>query len=383
MTPLIPQTHSPGPTDTGRLVSLDVFRGATIAWMILVNSVIHGGPNMGPFAHGKWNQITPTDWVFPFFLFIMGVAMPFSFARWSGDDNKPFRLYARMIRRMLLLFLLGWLTHLTPDFNWRELRVLGTLPRLGLCYLIVGMIVLHFGRRTQLQMLAALLLSYWALMVWVPFPGKAEFAWASGDNLAQYIDRLVLGVHMQRPNNLETKGILSTLPAIAITLAGCQCGAWIRTRRHTGLELTNGLFVCGTAGMILSLFWYFWVPFGQALWTPSYALFVTALAMLVLATAYWAIEIKGCRFGVRFCTVFGANAILAYTGAVILSKLIPTLCCLPLDGKYVDLRRYIYEGFLAPLAGRYCGSMLWAILCVAFWWCICAFLYRKRIFLRV
>ena len=310
----------------GRLISVDVFRGAAIAFMIFVNNVIKTGLDMGPFAHGGWNEITPTDWVFPFFLFIMGVSMPFSFARRLEQPGGRSGLYVRIVRRTMLLFLVGWAIHLTPELNWRELRILGILPRIGLCYLFTALIVLHCGRRGQMGAMAALLLGYWALMQWVPFPGKAEFAWARGDadsanNLAQYIDRLVLGVHMDRPYDMETKGILSTLPAITNTLAGYLCGEWIRSRRSAPLEAANGLFVWGTlrAGRRHLLAFLDAVRGGPL--DAQLRLFMSGMAMLILAVCYWAVDIRGGRVGVGFCVVFGANSIFAFAGSQILSRL--------------------------------------------------------------
>jgi predicted acyltransferase len=373
---------------------------------------------MGPFAHGEWNEITPTDWVFPFFLFIVGVSMPFSFARRLDQPGRRRWLYVRIARRTAMLFLVGWAIHLTPDLNWRELRVLGVLPRIGLCYLFTALIVLHFGRRVQITALAALLLGYWALMEWVPFPGKAEFAWARGDaesanNLAQYLDRLILGVHMDRPYDMETKGILSTLPAITNTLAGYLSGEWIRSRRSapltparpqktggeegtpprnplpetsradSALEVTNGLFVWGTLGLLVAIFWSYWAPFGLGLWTPSCALFMSAMGMLILAVCYWAVDVRGGRVGVGFCVVFGANSIFAFAGSQIVSRLIGRVPWLPLGGEEVSLCDYAYKGMLSPLAGPYWGSILWGLLHVALWWSVCAVLYRSRIFIKI
>ena len=181
----------------------------------------------------------------------------------------------------------------------------------------------------------------------------------------------------------ETKGILSTLPAITNTLAGYLCGVWIRSRRSAPLELTNGLFVWGTIALIVAIFWRFWVPFGVGVWTPSCALFLSGMGMLILAVCYWAIDIKGGRVGVGFCVIFGANSILAFAGSQILSRLVGRIQWLPLGGEEVSLRDYVYGGLLSPLAGPYWGSILWGLLHVALWWSVCAVLHRKRIFIKI
>ena len=380
----------PAPPKPGRLTSLDIFRGATIALMILANC--HGADgkanNLGPLQHGGWHQMTLTDWIFPFFIFIMGVAMPFSFSRRLAEPNGKLRLHLQLVRRCLLLFLLGWLIHLSPQFAWKELRILGVPPRLGLCYLFAGLIALHFGRRMRLALIPLLLLGYWALMVYVPFPGKTDDPWARGgrnapENLTQYIDQKVLGVHLESPYDMESKGILSTVPAITNALVGFLCGVWLRSSRSP-LELSNGLFVGGTLFVVAGLIWHdLGVPFNQGLWTPSFAALTCGLAMLALAACYWRIDISGRSLFNSFFLVFGANSLFAFMGHQVLRKYLDIPKVFELAGQAVPFRTFVYSKYLAPWAGPLGGSLLYALVNVAFWWTLCWILWRRRIFIKV
>jgi predicted acyltransferase len=382
MAGMTPENHFGVGANSGRLVSLDLFRGATIAFMIFVNSVVENdGLHFGPFAHGRWGTATPTDWVFPLFLFIVGVAMPFSFEKRLAVPGGRALLYVQIVKRTALLVLLGWLINLTPAFKWSELRVLGVLPRIGLCYFFTSLIVLNLNRKAQIGAVAILLLTYWALMAWVPFPGKGG-TWEAGtatqaNNLAQYIDRRLLGIHLSAPNDFESKGILSTLSAITNTLVGYLCGVWLRSSRAP-LERSNGLFVWGTIFVVAALFWHdLGVPFHQGLWTPSFAVMMSGLGMLLLAAFYWRVDIQGRLLGNRIFVVFGSNALLAFVGHQLLNRILTG------SGGTISPRTFIYNHWLQPWAGDLGGSVVYGLVMVAFWWAVCACLHRRQIIVKL
>ena len=198
---------------SSRLLSLDVFRGATIAFMILVNNQVISENAYGPLAHGSGYNITPTDWVFPFFLFIVGVAIPFSFARIRQTEAGKGLVYKKIIRRTLILFAMGMLLNIYPKFNFGTWRIMGVLQRIALCYLFTSLIVLNFRQKGQILFIIILLLAYWALMTIVPYPGKGPDPWSWENNFGRWFDKLIMGPFMWRPNEVELKSLAGTISA--------------------------------------------------------------------------------------------------------------------------------------------------------------------------
>ena len=355
----------------------------TVAGMLLVNDPGTWSAVYPPLEHAEWNGWTPTDLVFPFFLFIMGVALELSLASRrealsSGAARQP--VIRHILYRSLILFALGVFLHLAPLFHIRTMRVMGVLQRIALCYFFAALLTLKTGLRTRIAAVAALLLGYWALMTLVPVPGYGKGHLDPEGNLAAYIDRALMNGHLWRPR-WDPEGWLSTLPAIATTLLGGFAGRWLNSSAAASKKIL-GLVVAGVAGLAVGELWNIWFPINKNLWTSSYTVFTAGFACLLLALCYWLIEVKGWkRWGLPF-QVFGANAIFAYVLSIVFAKA-GYLVKFTAGGQRTTLQGYIYQHFFAPLASPRMSSLLFAIFFVILCWLPAAVLYRKKIFLKI
>jgi predicted acyltransferase len=362
------------------MAALDVFRGLTIAGMILVNNPGSWEAIHPPFEHAAWHGWTPTDLVFPFFLFIVGVSITLALARRAGGGGSKRDLYLKIIRRTLIIFALGLVLAGFPRYELSTLRIPGVLQRIAVCYLIASVIFLNTKWRAQAFIAATLLLIYWALMVLIPVPGFGAGDLSMEGNLAAYVDRAVFGRHTWKPL-YDPEGLLSTLPAIATTLYGVLTGHWLLTRRDA-LDKAAGMFVAGALAVVSGWAWGGWFPVNKALWTSSYVLLTAGLALQFLAVCYWLVDIKGVRRWAKPFLIFGMNALIIYFLAELFSNII-SLVTLSRAGGAVDLKTYIYEHAFASWASPANASLMFALCIVLLWLGVATLLYRKRIFIKV
>ena len=364
-----------GPT-TGRLVSLDVFRGLTVAGMILVNN--GSGPSYAPLRHAEWDGWTPTDLVFPFFLFIVGVSITLALSKRRDDPETRRSALIKVFRRSAVIFLLGLFLSRFPFFreNWREvqdpetwwrltarLRIPGVLQRIALCYLATSLIFLNTRVKGQVVAVAALLGGYWLLMRYVPVPGFGAGDLARGHDLAAYLDRLLLTPEHLYKTDYDPEGLLSTLPAIATTLLGVLAGHWLRSGRD-GYEVDSGLFVAGSACVVLGLAWGTVFPINKALWTGSFVLLTGGLAMVGLAACYWLVDLRGYRRWAYPFRVFGANAITAYALAAMGARLLNMPFVARAEGKPTSVHNLIHHDYLLANLSPLNASLGYALLLV-------------------
>jgi len=361
-----------------RLDSLDVFRGLTIASMILVNNPGNWNAVYAPLRHAPWDGCTPTDLIFPFFLFIAGVAIPFSIR--ARDAAGKTGLVARILRRSLIIFAFGMLLALFPFFKFATVRIPGVLQRIAVCYLVAALIFLFTDRRGQLAAIAALLLGYWALMTLAPVPGYGAGVLTPEGNLAAYIDNALMHGHLYRPT-WDPEGILSTLPAIASVLLGVLAGQWLRSGRRSH-QLLIGLFGAGAALAGAGWLWGHVFPINKALWSSSYTLYTAGLAALGLALCYWIVDLRGWKQWALPFTIFGRNSILVYVLAGLIARGLVSFQVTATEGPPVFVRTYLYETFFAPLASPINASLLYAICFVVVLFIPMALLYAKGIFLK-
>jgi predicted acyltransferase len=369
-----------GPSAT-RLQSLDAFRGVTIAGMLLVNNPGTWSAIHPPLAHAAWHGWTPTDLIFPFFLFIVGVAMTFSFAARTGRGADRGALMQGAARRAAILFALGLLLHGFPNYlDLSHLRIPGVLQRIALAYLAASAIVLYLRRNAQVAATAILLLGYWAVMMLVPVPGSGAGVLEKGMDLGAYIDRAVFGeAHLwSQARTWDPEGLLSTLPAVATVLLGVFTGSWLRSA-HTAHAKTGGLIAAGSAGVVIGLLWSLTFPINKSLWTSSYVVFTGGMACLFLAACYWLIDVKGRRAWAKPFVVFGTNAIAAFFLSGLFARVL-TLVRVA-DGR--TLKAYVYETAFAPLFAPVNASLAYAICFVLLWLAIMSAFYRGRIFIKV
>lgn len=360
---------------TGRLVSLDAFRGATIAGMVLVNNLGDHSNAYAPLLHAPWHGWTMTDLVFPFFLWIMGVAMTFSFASRLDWGAKREDLLVHVFRRAGLLFAIGLFLNAFPLFNFPELRIMGVLQRIALCYLLGSLIYLWSGARGRVLWCVGLLAGYWALMKLFPVPGYGAGILELPGNFAQYVDSLVLKGHLYK-NELawDPEGLVSTMTALVNTLLGTVCGTILRDGEDRKQKL-HSMIVWGAGLVLAGLVCDRWLPINKNLWTSSYAMFTSGLAFLAFAAMWWAIDVKGWRTWAMAFVIFGVNAIAIYAASSLLADV--------MSASVTGWKRAIYEGFVRPALDPRSASLAYGLVNVAAMLALGWVLYWRKIFLRL
>lgn len=380
--------------ETERLVSLDVFRGLTVAAMILVNNPGSWSYVYAPLEHAEWNGWTPTDLIFPFFLFIVGVAITLSVGVKRERGEARSRLVASALKRSLKIYAVGFFLASFPFFHLSRVRIPGVLARIAVCFFCASLIYLSTSVRGQAVTAAALLAVYWVLMKAVPVPadyiqsviergGNVE----KEANLAAYVDYSLLKGHLWSQSKYwDPEGILSTIPAIATVLLGVLAGHWIKSARSARQKL-YGLTLGGIAGIVIGEILNLWFPINKNLWTSSYVVFTAGCALLLLALCYWLVDMRRHRRVMFPFVVFGMNALAVFALSGLVARLfglIKETVTQP-DGTVssVALQTYYYERFFASWAGPLNGSLAFAIAFVLLMYWPMHVLYRKGIFIKV
>lgn len=425
-----------------RLVALDVFRGMTIAGMVLVNNPGLWGAIYPPLQHAEWHGITPTDFIFPFFLFIVGVAIPIALGK-RLKEGITREVYWKIASRAFLIFFLGMVLNAFPLFdfskpdipllakivvmlalmatlylwltgkstaalvtlagvavlmtglyfasfpvafiNFETLRIPGVLQRIAICYLIVSVLFLHTNWKQLTIIGGALLLFYWLIMTIVPVPG-CEITTINDKacNISAYIDRLILTEnHVWRSAKVfDPEGILSTLPALVTTISGVLTGMWLKSER-SDTEKAVGMFFFGVVLCAVGWCWNPFFPFNKPLWTSSYVVYTSGLALCFLASCYWLIDIKGYKTWTKPFVIFGVNALALFVGSGLLGRLMGVVKFAGADGKEISLQKAIFDNVFAPLAAPVNASLMYAVSYILFWLFLMWLLYRKRIYIKV
>jgi predicted acyltransferase len=361
-----------------RLLSIDAFRGLTIAGMILVNDPGNWDAVYSPLEHAEWNGWTPTDLVFPFFLFIVGTSMVFSFSSRQEKGSTRRELLRHSIRRSLYIYGIGLALHLYPFTLHRiqHVRVMGVLGRIGLCYFLASLIYLYVSRRMRIAITAILLVGYWLILRFVHVPGFPTGDMTPFGNVAAYFDRMILGTHLWKPM-WDPEGLLSSLPAVGTALLGTFCGEWLRAPRSQNLRVA-GLLIAGVIGLAAGELIHPYFPINKNLWTSTFVVFTAGFACVVLGFMYWLIDVRGWRRWVMPLEVFGANAILSYAVATLAIK---QMLITFISGRSVQ--EIVYGRIFAPLASPKNSSLLFALAFTFTIWLIMLIFYRKRVFLKV
>jgi predicted acyltransferase len=374
--------NSPKAESVGRLVSLDAFRGATMALMILVNNPGDGHHVYWPLEHANWNGWTPTDVVFPSFLWIVGVAMTFSLGRRMARGDSRALLFGQAARRAAILFVLGVLIYVYPAFNLSTQRILGVLQRIAICYLATTAIYLTARLRGQIAWIISLMAVYWLLMAYAPVPGYGSGRLDVEGNFAHYVDRIVLGTHNYRSTKTwDPEGIVSTLPAIATCLLGVLAGR-IAGLKSSFAERAVRLLGCGACLIAAGLLCDIWLPINKKLWTDSFALFMAGLDFVMFAGFFWVIDGLGRRRTVKPLVIMGMNAIVIYLASEFLDEALGWIHWTSTDGK-VTLHAWLYQHLFTGIASPYNASLLYAITYVSVMYLLAWALYRRGWFVRV
>ncbi len=369
---------------SGRLISLDAFRGATIAGMILVNNPGSWSYVYGPLRHAEWHGWTPTDFIFPFFLFIVGVAMPISFGKRLARGDSRKELMKHVVRRSLILFGLGLFMALFPKFsNWDTLRIMGVLQRIAVVYLIASALYLMLEKRGRWVALGALLFGYWAVMTLIPVPGFGAGDLSAEGNLGAFLDRLILGQdHLWRQDPWDPEGLLSTLPAVGTTLLGIFTGEWIVSDR-SNQQKVRGLLAASVAALVIGSLWDLLFPINKNLWTSSYVVFMGGMGGLIFGFFYWAIDLRGWKAWSKPFVVYGMNAIAVFVASGLLTKTLVRWRVPVEGGETTSMYSWIYTNVFASWLGPLNGSLAFAISYILFWLAIIWILYWRRIFIKI
>lgn len=443
-----------------RLVSLDAFRGMTIAGMVLVNNPGTWSAIYGPLKHAEWHGITPTDYVFPFFLFIVGVSISIALGK-RKTEKAGSDVYKKIITRSLAIFATGlaisalplfvmgdtniawplkWIAAISiiaslyflflrnfkvafslialwavivfgsliagSDVAWYnvgQMRIPGVLQRIAVCYLIVSLIFLHTNWKQQAAIGIALLLVYWLLMTVVQVPGcDVTTIDDKACNLAAWLDRTILTeAHIWRSAKVfDPEGILSTVPALATTISGVLTGTWltqkykdndesegsqatIKDDQAGDLRKAVGLFFMGTILLAIGWTWSLVFPLNKSLWTSSYVVYTSGLALLTLGFCYYVIDIKGYKRWARPFVIFGVNALALFVFSGIMARVMGMIRIPAADEKTISLQQWIFNNLFLSLAQPINASLAYAISFILLWLFLMWLLYRRRLFIKI
>jgi predicted acyltransferase len=437
-------------TPANRLISLDIFRGAAIAGMILASNPGSWSYVYPPLRHAVWHGATPADWIFPFFLFILGAAIPLSLGRRLDQGATRAELAGKVWRRAVILFAFGLFLAAFPDFGltndyahlaplhysllgmillviflreildqpqyqnarnavWRRrlgylgmaaasgmlalgffaydlggLRIPGILQRVALVYGVCGFLYLRFGRRAQLWVGAALLLFYWALLALVPVPGGQPPNLDPETNLGAWIDRTLLGVdHLHSQSRTwDPESLLGALPAIASGLIGMLAGEWMR-KTPEPLRLLSDLMVGGAVLLALGLVWNAVFPINKNLWTSSFVLYTSGIALLCFGVVYWLVDIKGYIRWAKPFAIFGVNPLFVYIFSSLTTSLMYTVRWIDAAGAVQTPQAWVYHHLLRSWLGPLDASLGYALLQVFFCLAAAWALYQNRVYIKV
>jgi predicted acyltransferase len=424
-----------------RLVSLDVFRGMTIAGMVLVNNPGSWSHIYSPLEHAEWNGLTPTDYIFPFFLFIVGVAIPIALGK-RVETGVTRSVYTKIVTRAIVIYALGLAISVVPfidfartdvpdygklliwlafaagifflllrkfkvalvltavaaaaivvlyfsgfaivPYNFGMMRISGVLQRIAVCYLITSIVFLNTNWKQQLGIGVALLLGYWLVMTTIPVSGCDVTTFNDkACNLAAYIDRTIIGEsHIWRQAKVyDPEGIMSTFPAIATTISGVLTGTWLKSKR-SDLDKASGIFFFGVVLFAVGWIWNSYFPMNKSLWTSSYVLATSGLALLTLGFCYWLIDIKGFKKWTTPFVIFGVNALALFVFSGIFARIIGVYK-IPSERGIVPIQTWVYENIFLAIAQPIDASLLFAITFILFWLFLMWLLYRKQICIKV
>jgi len=361
-----------------RLISLDVLRGITIAAMILVNDPGSWEYVYAPLKHAPWHGCTPTDLVFPFFLFMVGMAITIALSKRVAAGADTAALTRKIFKRSVIIFAIGLLLNGFPNYDLSSIRIPGVLQRIAVVYLICSLIFIRTTWIGQLRWGVTLLVVYWILMTFVPVPGIGDPNLEPETNLGAWLDNLLLGGHLWSASKVwDPEGILSTIPAIVTGLSGVLAGHLIKSS-ITEAQKVVWMFVVGAACIFLGLFWDLSFPINKALWTSSYVLYTSGIALQCLAVCYWFIDVLGYKSWTTPWVAFGMNALSAYVLSGLLARLLGLI-----EVGDQSLKAWIFENLFASWLAPYNASLAFAMVFV-----LCLFipswmLYKKGVIIKV
>jgi predicted acyltransferase len=378
-------------TRPNRLLSLDLLRGLTIAFMIFVNNNGDEAHAYWPLKHAAWNGFTPTDLVFPTFLFLVGITTVFSTSSRLVQGATRQSLFLHVLRRSVILYLFGLVVNSFPYFHLHTMRFYGVLPRIAICYLIVASLYLISPSwRNMAALTVAALAGYWILMRFVPVPGYGiptlDIPLLDRDaNLTAWLDRQIFPASHLYERTRDPEGLLSTIPAVATTLLGLLTGVWLRTQRTLAQKIT-GIAIAGLTGVLLGALWNLSFPINKKLWTSSYALFAGGLSLLLLALCLMIVDLPEKNPNkpehprpLKPFLVFGTNAIAAYIFSELLQSAIASIHLQP----NLNVQQWLYRSIQHSVPDPALASLFYSLGFLAVCWLFVSVLYRRKIFIKI
>jgi predicted acyltransferase len=374
-----------------RLLSLDFFRGATVAAMILVNNPGSWAHIYAPLEHAEWHGCTPTDLVFPFFLFIVGVSIAYAMGSRKLDPASHNKTIVKALKRALILFGLGLFLSLFPKVftepaeAFQQVRIPGVLQRIAVVFFISSVIFLKTSEKNIFRLFIVLLAVYWALMTFVPVPGVGYANLEKETNLGAWIDRSVLGeAHLWKSaKTWDPEGILGTIPAVATGLFGILVGVYLKRKDLDAGTKMAWLFSAGFAAIALGWVWGLQFPINKSLWTSSFVLFTGGLATVVLSMSYWIIDVNNYNRFTKPFVVYGVNAITVFFLSGLIPRILNMIKVSRPDGSEAGAQKWLYETFFTPYFSPVNASLAWAVTFVLFWLGILWVMYNRRIIIKV
>lgn len=370
---------------TQRFVALDVFRGMTVAFMIIVNTPGSYKNVFAPFDHAVWNGFTAADLVFPSFLFVVGAAISFVMKKWENEPTS--KVLWKIIKRTIIIFILGYILmypysmmmkmqpgSIFPPFS--ETRLMGVLQRIALTYFIASLMFYYLKTRTIAIISIGILILYWPVLA---FFGSGTDPFSLQTNAVLKLDTWLLGTgHLWIGDGFpfDPEGILSTIPAIVTVVAGAFAGKYVQTNGRTFEGLIK-LFIVGFTCFIIAYFWNFGFPINKKLWTSSFVLHTTGLTCMLLSTVIYLLDFRRINFSVYFFQVFGRNPLVLYMFSMFCALL---FMLIPFHG--TSVQNWLYENIFA-IAGAKLGSFLYAISFMLMCWIVGYVLDRRKIYIKV
>lgn len=359
-----------------RILSVDIFRGMTIVLMILVNTPGTWSYVYAPLLHAEWHGYTPTDLVFPFFLFIVGTSIVFAYQNKTPSKATYKKIIVRSLKLIGLGLFLGAFTISFPFIKeFSEIRFPGVLQRIGVVFFFAAVLFLNFNWKKLIWIASIILIGYWLIMVLIPVEGQPSTFDRASNNLANYLDVKVLGTHTWKPD-YDPEGLLSTLPAIVSSILGIFTGLILRSKQERKATILFGL---GGALLIVGHLWDIFFPINKALWTSSFVLVTAGWANIVLALIYYVTDVKKIQFGSVF-RYAGANAIVVYFLSSFITKLFYSIKI----NEDTSLHGWLFETiYVQEFFSMQLSSLLYGLTVVSFYCFLAWALWKRKIFIKV
>lgn len=359
---------------SNRLLSVDAFRGLTVAAMILVNYPGSWGHVYAPLLHAQWNGITPTDFIFPFFIFIVGVSIALSYSKQAGSGVPRKDMVRKIIIRSLKIYVIGLLLHYLPAFDFSQIDLFGVLQRIAIVFMVCALIFIFTSWKTQIYIFGGILLLYWIALCFIPTSQFSAGTIEPGVNFAAWFDRLLFSAKMLGKHGWNAEGVFSTFPAIATGVAGLLAGRMITVRKTTE-ETVIWLFAAGVFCVLAGSVWDWQFPINKKIWTSSYVGYTAGWASIILAMFMWFIDLKGFskNFIIRFGLMFGSNAIAVYVMADVFQTIY----------EHTGIHDFVYLGLSNMGMAQKGASLIWALISVGSCFVVAWWLYKRKWFIKL